>query len=410
MFALVLGVSLAGVGPQPAVAQGFGFLGNLFGGGAPQNAPAYPGGSSGGGGSYGSGNSDAHYYRPRHHAARHKARPDVEQAQDNTPPKPKTPPKNATVFVDVFGDSLGQMLAGGLDDALADRAEVGVIHRAKGSTGLVNTSYYDWQKTIDGLLASKDPKDKIDVAVMMIGVNDRQPIVQDGKTLKPGTDEWRAVYAKRVAAIDEAFAKKKVPLVWVGVPITKDDDFADDMAALNDIYRDAAAKTGATYVDTWEPFSDDNGDFAAYGPDINGQTMRLRSSDGIHFTKAGARKLAHFVEAHVRRDLDGKAPLPELPTAEAPATDTKAPGAKTGAKEANGKAAGPVVKPEAGPIRNLGELPAAKDGELAQVPKAAARKSTDPADYSLAKGETGNAPYGRADNFRWVPEKTAPAQ
>ena len=40
------------------------------------------------------------------------------------------------------------------------------------------------------------------------------------------------------------------------------------------------------------------------GPDVSGQTTRLRLGDGIHFTGAGARKAAHFVDMPLRRMLE----------------------------------------------------------------------------------------------------------
>ena len=39
------------------------------------------------------------------------------------------------------------------------------------------------------------------------------------------------------------------------------------------------------------------------GPDFEGQMRILRSGDGVHFTKFGARKLAHYVERELRRVL-----------------------------------------------------------------------------------------------------------
>ena len=441
----------------PAAAQGW--FGNLFGGGTPlprPGAPAYPGyggggggggsgsggGYRGGGGGYGGGYAPSDdYYRPRRHVQKRKPTPPSEDVAKDAPKEaPKAPPKNASMFVDVFGDSLGQMLADGLDDVLADRPDVAVVHKAKGSTGLVASDFYDWPKSIDDLLAGRDggkdagkdegrkPADKqgasrdgadkasagkaepgpaktglgktepakdaakpkpprIDVAVMMIGSNDKQPIRDGGKTLAFGTPEWTAAYAKRVTAVDEAFRSHGIPLIWVGVPITKDDGFADAMSSLNDITRDAAAKSGATYVDTWEAFSDDNGDFSSYGPDVNGQTVRLRSTDGIHFTRAGARKLAHFVDAHVRRALDGKTPAPQLPTAEAPETGGK-----------------PVAaaKPDAGPIRNLNEAPDSKNGELAALPAPTEAQKRDAlVAATIVRGEAVPIPAGRADNPRW---------
>ena len=230
---------------------------------------------------------------------------------------------------------------------------------------------------------------------MMIGSNDRQPIHEDGKTLGFGTDAWTAAYRKRVLAIDEAFRKKGVPLVWVGVPITKNDDFADDMAALNEIYRTTAAQTGAVYVDTWEAFSDDNGDFSAFGPDINGQTVRLRSTDGIYFTRAGARKLAHFVETHIRRALDGKTPPAELPTQDQPDV-AAAPAGKPG------EPAAAAVKPDAGPIKNLNEMPAASKGQLAVAKPLRSLPGKDPlVETTLVKGQAQAVPAGRADDLHW---------
>jgi hypothetical protein len=388
---------LVAAGPPPAAAQGFGWFGGLFGGGQPRQPqrPAYPG--YGYNYDYGSQGDAAPRRRvPRRHP--------VDQAVKETP-KEKAPAKNAALFVDVFGDSLGQMLANGLDDALSDRPDVAVVHKARGSTGLVASDFYDWPKAIQDTLAARkdagadtkktDKPEKIDVAVMMIGSNDRQPIRVDGKTLATGTPEWTEAYKKRVAAIDEAFRAKGIPLVWVGIPITKDDNFADDMAALNDIYREAATKYGATYVDTWEAFSDDDGEFNAFGPDVNGQTVRLRAADGVHFTKAGARKLAHFVETHVRRDLDGKGPIPQLPT------DTPM-GEANANSPTKAKGAVAAIKPEAGPIKNLNDPPSATNGQLSVA--TGSRATGEPDDIvrrSLQKGEAQTAPSGRADDLRW---------
>ena len=401
LFVCLAFLALAGlVAPGTAAAQGYGWFGGLFGGGRPlqqQPQPSFPSQESGpsqGGGDYVPRHRARHHPKEQTQAQRPAPR---EAVAEKAPPPPQK--KNATTFVYVFGDTFGQALAAGLDDALADRQDVAVVHKAKGPTGLVNSDYFDWPKAIDTLLAGKD---KIDVAVMMLGSNDRQPISEGGKTYDVGSDDWKRIYDGRVMAIDEAFKKKGIPLIWVGVPITKSTDFADTMALLNDVYRDDATKTGATYVDTWEPFSDDNGDFAAYGPDVDGQIVKLRSADGILLTHAGARKLAHFVEAPIRRILDGKAPAPMLPT-DAQAQGAKSPDGKPSdgkpsgktSADAKGEAAvkAPAPKPEAGPIVNLNQLPSDAHGELAAP--TAYRGS---ADGSAAADVT---PAGRADDARW---------
>ncbi len=75
--------------------------------------------------------------------------------------------------------------------------------------------------------------------------------------------------------------------------------------------------------------------------------VRLRTADGVNFTKAGARKLAHFVEGEIRRNLDAAEPKvdPAVVTvpAEAPADAAAAPV----------EAPAAVVKPVAGPVLPL---------------------------------------------------------
>lgn len=416
-MAFLLGLTLALMGAaSPARAQGWGFFGGLFGGGQPQQAqPPRP---------------ERRYYYPPPRRRAAAPRPQTRDRDPEVVAAPKPPPVNASHFVAVFGDSLGQILANGLDDALSDRPDVAVIHSARDSSGLVREDFYNWPKAVADAIAAQ-PKaaqprtddrakaadqgkpvdrgksderprpldraragaEKIDVAVMMIGTNDRQTLSEAGKSYEPGSDQWAALYARRATAVAEAFKKANIPLVWVGVPIAKDDAFADSMAALNDIYRDVAARTGATFVDTWEAFSDDGGGFSAFGPDVNGQTVRLRSADGIHFTKAGGRKLAHFVATQIRRALDHQVPVEPALANGAPAGE-----AKVGATPA-----APAVKPEAGPVEVLTQAPVAGNGQLrlATAPKIGQR---DPlVETALVKGQLPAAHPGRADDASWPP-------
>src|SRR5215831_1076751 len=55
-----------------------------------------------------------------------------------------------------------------------------------------------------------------------------------------------------------------------------------------ELYRARAERAGIVYVDIWDGFVDDQGRYTLQGPDFEGQIRRLRSADGVHFTKAGA--------------------------------------------------------------------------------------------------------------------------
>src|SRR6185503_12053925 len=95
----------------------------------------------------------------------------------------------------------------------------------------------------------------------------------------------------------------------VGLPAVRGAKATSDALFLDALYREGAAKAGITYVDVWDGFVDEGGRFLQQGPDFEGQIRRLRAGDGVHFTQAGARKLAHYVEKEIRRAMTPSGPI-----------------------------------------------------------------------------------------------------
>jgi uncharacterized protein len=308
----------------------------------------------------------------------------------------KAPPKVApTYFVAVLGDSLAQMLAQGLTEALENRPEVAILRKAKENSGLVRDDFYDWTKAAGDLLASGE---KVDFAVMLIGSNDRQVLRDANGSYEPRTPEWQTAYAQRIEAIATLFRDKKIPLLWVGLPIMKSESLSADAMALNEFYRAYAEKAGASYLNIWEDFTDESGQYTPVGPDINGQIVRLRSADGVHFTKAGARKLAHFVEPAIRRNLEEVQPKSE------PAAAPEAPPEAANAPEPTSTEEVAKPKPVAGPIQSLTGPALAPGGELATRLTAAKTKNNEAQaliEQTLQQGKPLAPKPGRADDYAW---------
>jgi uncharacterized protein len=307
-------------------------------------------------------------------------------------PKPAVTP---TYFVAVLGDSLAQMLAQGLTEAFEDRPEVAILRKAKENSGLVRDDFFDWTKTARELLASGE---KVDFAVMLVGSNDRQVLRDANGSYEPRTPEWQAAYAQRIEVIAAMFRDKKIPLLWVGLPIMKSESLSADAISFNEFYRAYAEKAGASYLDIWEVFANESGQYTPVGPDINGQNVRLRAADGVHFTKAGARKLAHFVEPAIRRNLDEVQPKGEpgvVPDA--------APGVANVPEPATGKEP-PKPKPVAGPIQSLTGPALAPGGELASRMTAAKTKPNEAEsviEQTLRQGRPLAPKPGRSDDYVW---------
>jgi uncharacterized protein len=166
----------------------------------------------------------------------------------------------------------------------------------------------------------------------------------------------------------------------VGLPAIRGTRSTADMSYLDELYRARADNAGIVYVDVWDAFVDDQGYYVQDGPDFDGQTRRLRTYDGVYFTKAGAEKLGHYVEHDLRRLLSSHA----LPVA-LPGSEEQLP-----------------AKDAVGPVLPLNTISTEKSGELLGGVKQSAEREPNPlATRVLNRGEPILAPHGRADDFSW---------
>ncbi len=327
----------------------------------------------------------------------------VSTAATRTPGSPGGAPVKPEFFVSVLGDSLGILAAQGLSDAFADKPEISIGNSARDLSGLVRDDYFDWAKAARDMIAAKP---KIDAVVVMIGINDLQPLKDGGETLDPLSDKWRTIYGQRVENFVAPFDSAHIPVLWVGLPSMRDDHVNSQVIALNAIFREHAEKAGAKYIDIWDAFADQNGQYVAFGPDIDGQNAKLRSGpNGIYFTKAGSRKLAHFLESDIRRDFDKDKPQSDIaslpPDIEQQADDINAQiRREMGVAESSATPAA-APRPSAGPILSLTARPVSAHGELVQAPGAASGAAADEQSRALRLGQATEPRTGRADDFSW---------
>ncbi|MFC4625503.1 DUF459 domain-containing protein [Daeguia caeni] len=192
----------------------------------------------------------------------------------------------------VIGDFIANGLAEGLTIAFATNADLMVASKTNGSSGFVRSDHFDWPANIGQIIDQEKPA----VLVVMLGSNDRQAIHTGGTSLPARSPQWMEAYQQRVEAFGNAIAKRNIPVIWVGQLPFRQRAMMQDMLALNETYKKAAEKLGGTFVDVWDGFVDEDGNFTQTGFDVNGQTARLRANDGINLTTAGKRKLAFYVE------------------------------------------------------------------------------------------------------------------
>jgi hypothetical protein len=348
-----------------------------------------------------------------------------------------------TTPIVVMGDAMADWLAYGLEDAFSEQPEIGIVRKNRTASGLIRYDSrrdVDWAQTAREIIAADKPK----VIVMMIGINDHQQIRErapappakpvagksgtapaqpalgqpaevaaaptedqpdaelpplnspdSGRSASPTgpfefhTDQWEAAYIKRIDATIAALKSAGVPVLWVGLPAQRGPKATSDGSYLNELYRGRAEKAGIVYVDVWDSFVDEQGRYSSQGPDFEGQIRRLRSGDGVYFTKAGARKLALYAEREIDRVMANRAIPVALPS------EPAQPGTHPGGPSS--------TRPLAGPVVPLVAAPAAGNEELLGGARAPGNPpAADPlATRVLIKGEAIGAPAGRADDFNW---------
>jgi hypothetical protein len=426
--AAVAGLSLALL--LPAQAQFWDW------GGRPQRPPAGIGGGWGGGwGGGGGGGGGWGSYEPRQ-------APQAPADYSRAPaPSHRKPEASSTILV--LGDANADWLAYGLEEAFADKPEIGIVRKHRTESGLIR---YDsrrdseWAQVARDLIAAEKPK----FIVMMIGNFDRQQIRERAPAAaRPGapkaaqqqgqpasapppapaidpeqqppaaaeapepppaanlspeqarqaafgpwefhSEKWEAAYIRRIDATIAALKSGGAPVIWVGLPSQRGPKASADSAYLNDIYRSRAERAGIVFVDIWDGFVDEAGRFSPQGPDYEGQIRRLRTADGVYFTRFGARKLAHYVEREIQRYITNRGLPVALPV---PDTVPVAPGGKQG-------------RPAIGPVVPLTSAKVVQE-ELVGAPRTPARAPAgETATRVLTKGETLTPQAGRADDFSW---------
>jgi hypothetical protein len=200
------------------------------------------------------------------------------------------------IFVAVAGDDLAEAVAGGLEEALADRPDIAVVRKVAADRGVIARDP-SFATELRDFLSSK----KVDAVVVAIGNQDQKPIAEGRTEHAFRSSRWNQIYATRVDEVLIALTERRLPMIWLGLPPVADEERAAGNAHINEILRQRMIGFGASFHDVWAGFVDDAEAFAAVGPSLDGRDVRLRLADGLGFTRAGARKFAHYAEVEIRR-------------------------------------------------------------------------------------------------------------
>lgn len=152
-----------------------------------------------------------------------------------------------------------------------------VIDGHKVSSGLTNQTYYDWPATAKKLIENYKP----DYVFVLLGTNDAQGMMSNGKALPFSKEAWFNEYSNRVNKIKNIIETNHASWYWIGLPVTKDKGFNSRLQVIRDIHFE---QTKEHYISVEHIFGKND-----HSEPIN---MKLRANDGIHLNSLGADLLA----------------------------------------------------------------------------------------------------------------------
>jgi hypothetical protein len=312
------------------------------------------------------------------------------------PPVPSEPPvptvqilekdENAKKIL-VIGDFVAGGLAWGLDQTFAQEPKLAIIDDSQTNSGLVRTDFYDWNAELPKILNEQKP----DIVVVALGANDRQQMRIGKERIAPHSETWETTYQQRLEGLTDTLKVYGRPFFWVSAPPMRLAAAARDMTYLNGFYTDAVEEAGGHFVDIWNGFTSDEGNYISSGPDVDGQLRALRASDGVNFTRAGRLKLAFYVEREIRRQTGIGAGAVDLLTSTNQNSQIEV------GPDGQKRLVGPVIS-LTDPRPGSDALAGAPD----PVPEVQKEAET-PQYLMIVKGAALPTVTGRADDFTWPP-------
>ncbi|ERE02571.1 MULTISPECIES: SGNH/GDSL hydrolase family protein [Chromobacteriaceae] len=195
------------------------------------------------------------------------------------------------------GDSMMQGVALHLLPPLFRQHQVKAIDISKQSTGLTYPDFFNWPATVERQLAANP---KAQLLVMFIGANDTWDMVNGNHYIRFASPDWEQRYRERIRSILASASKRKVKVLWLGLPNMSRDKMNDGVHYLNRLYREEVAAGGGRFISTREALGSQDDSFNKFMTLPDQGEVAVRTADGVHFTRQGQLLLARRVLAELR--------------------------------------------------------------------------------------------------------------
>jgi hypothetical protein len=196
------------------------------------------------------------------------------------------------------GDSMMQGVAPMVISRMRKDYPRGVfVDVSKPSTGLSSRRYYDWPAKI----REESIKHGIRVIVMFLGPNDPWDIYEGKKRYAFPSEGWQEKYRNRVDAVLDFAAASGIRVIWIGLPVMREERLRQGAKIENQIFQGEAEKYKFDYLPTEDLLGSLDEPYTKYIEDPRKGKLAVRLDDGVHFSKLGLRMISSRVDEILRK-------------------------------------------------------------------------------------------------------------
>ncbi len=187
------------------------------------------------------------------------------------------------------------------------------------ATGLARPDFFNWPKKLEELASQFRP----DLVIANYGGNDAQDIpLPNYKKAAFKTPAWEKAFTERVQEMINIGKKHNADFVMLGMPIMRSKAFSAKMKRLNRVMKSATESAGGLFIPTWKMAATPSGKYRKTIT-YRGKRGLMRTSDGVHYSRLGARFVVEQVLQEIERHYALRSPKANRATAQRHGFDSK---------------------------------------------------------------------------------------
>lgn len=192
------------------------------------------------------------------------------------------------------GDSLMQGVAPWVMKELQNSHHIQSINLSKQSTGLSYDKFLDWPLTVESIFRQNPD---IGLMVVFLGPNDPWAVpdpAKKGAFVPFDSQRWHELYHAKMQRLLDSAKAYNASVLWVAPPNAKKPTLNRQMIALRAIIKSGLDLSQVLLLNAQSIVGEADEAYTDVLV-IEGKPIKMRTSDGIHFTPEGQKKLARAI-------------------------------------------------------------------------------------------------------------------